>query len=87
MNIHRSDACAETINIGSDVEISILTLAELIVGLTNSKSKIVFKPPLPEGDMARRQPDISRMRDLLDRDLTSLESGISKLISHYQSAS
>ena len=84
LSLHRSDVQAETINIGSDVEISILSLAEKIIDITNSKSRIILKPPLPEGDMARRKPDVSKMLRLLNRDLTPLEEGIGKLVSHYE---
>ena len=86
LNAHRSGLECETLNIGSDNEMSILALAERIIAITNSNSKIVFKPPLPEGDMAGRRPDISKMRRLLGRELTSLEDGIGKLIAHYKSA-
>jgi UDP-glucose 4-epimerase len=56
----------ETINIGSDKEITILELAELCIGILNSKSKIVHLPPLPEGDMLRRKPDLGKMKAMLN---------------------
>jgi len=87
LNIHRSELDCETLNIGSDDEISILTLATRIIDITNSKSRIVFKPPLPEGDMAGRRPDISRMRAVLGRELMSLEEGVGRLIAHFRSNS
>lgn len=68
----------EVLNIGSDIEISILNLAEKIIQLLNSKSKIIFLPPLKEGDMTRRKPDIAKMMKVLKRDLTDLDSGILK---------
>ena len=70
----------DVVNIGSDREISILDLAEIIIRITGSKSKVVFKPPLPEGDMKRRYPDITKMRELLERDLISIEEGIRKTL-------
>ncbi|MBS4014689.1 MAG: NAD-dependent epimerase/dehydratase family protein [Bacteroidetes bacterium] len=70
----------DVMNIGSDIEVPIIDLAKLIIEVTNSKSKIVFRPPLPEGDMNRRFPDITKMRNLLKRDLTSLKSGIQRII-------
>lgn len=79
-----SVALNNVINIGSDKEITILELAHKIVQVTNSSSKIKFLPPLPEGDMTRRCPDISRMRLILNRDLTSLEAGLQKMLLHYQ---
>ena len=68
------------INIGNDKLITIKDLADLIIKLTGSKSKIVNLPPLKEGDMSRRQPDISKMREVLKRDLLPLEDGLQKFI-------
>lgn len=70
----------DVVNIGSDVEITIKALAELIVDLTGSRSRIVHLPPLEEGDMTRRMPDITRMRALLGRDLIPLRAGLEKLL-------
>ena len=67
-------------NIGSDLEISIMDLARKIIEITKSTSKIVFLPALKEGDMTRRCPDISKMKMLLNRRMTSLDEGINKLI-------
>jgi len=66
----------EVINIGSDQEISILDLARKVIKLLNSKSRIIHIDPLKEGDMGRRQPDISKMKAVLNRELTSLDAGI-----------
>ena len=66
----------EVINIGSDVEISMLDLAKRVIEITGSKSRITHLPPLKDGDMTRRLPDVSRMRAILGRDLTPLEIGI-----------
>ncbi len=68
------------VNIGNDNEISILDLAKLIIDITGSRSKLVFLPPLKEGDMTRRYPDITKMRKILDRPLVSLEEGIKKIL-------
>lgn len=67
-------------NIGSDYEITILDLAQKIIRITESSSKIVHLPALKEGDMTRRCPDISVMRQLLQRKMTPLEEGIHHLI-------
>lgn len=75
-NLHVND----TVNIGSDFEISVIDLAKLIIKTTNSKSEIVHLPALVEGDMTRRKPDISKMRALLNRPMTTLEEGIRKTI-------
>jgi UDP-glucuronate decarboxylase len=74
----------DVINIGSDKEQTILSLAQEIIKITNSKSKIKFLPPLDEGDMMRRCPDTSKMKKILNRDLISLEEGVKKLVNHYK---
>jgi UDP-glucuronate decarboxylase len=70
----------DVINIGGDVEYSIVDLAKLIISITGSTSKIVHLPALEEGDMTRRKPDITKMRSLLNRDPISLEDGIKKVL-------
>ena len=66
----------EVVNIGNDIEITILELAETIISMLNSKSQIKFIKPLKEGDMTRRKPDISKMRKVITGDLISLKKGI-----------
>lgn len=70
----------EVLNIGSHKEMTILDLAQTVIKETNSKSKIIHLPPLAEGDMTRRCPDNSKMLQILNRPLTSLEEGIQKTI-------
>ena len=70
----------ETVNVGSDEEIPVLDLAKLAIKLTGSRSKIVHLPPLPEGDMGRRCPDVSRMKSTLGRPLLTLEEGVRKIL-------
>lgn len=77
-----SDDClGETINIGNDVETTVLDLATLIIKLTESKSELQFLPPLKDGDMTRRHPDITKMKVLLNEDLIQLEEGLKKVLS------
>lgn len=78
--INDPEAINEVINVGSDIEISVLELAQKIIKLTGDQSKIIHKAPLPEGDMSRRCPEISKMKKLLNRDLISLDEGLLKLI-------
>jgi len=73
----------QTVNIGSDEEFSILDLAKLVKQISGSASPIVHLPPLKEGDMARRKPDISRMKNYLGHPLIALEQGISRLYKNY----
>lgn len=72
-------------NIGTDKEITILDLAKEIIRITNSRSNLIHLPALKEGDMTRRQPDITRMLELLNRGFTPLEDGIKSIIrsSHF----
>jgi UDP-glucuronate decarboxylase len=70
----------EVINIGSDDEYSILELANFIIKLLDSSSKIIHLPPLPEGDMTRRKPDLAKMKQILNRELTPLSEGIMKTL-------
>jgi UDP-glucose 4-epimerase len=71
----------DVVNIGTDNEITIKELAETIIRITGSKSKIIHMPALKEGDMTRRCPDVSKMKELLNRPLTDLEQGIKNLMS------
>jgi len=70
----------EVINVGSEKAVTILELAENIIELTGSQSKIAYLPPLKEGDMTRRQPDNGKMKSLLMRDLLPLKEGIKKVV-------
>lgn len=70
----------DVMNVGGNDEITILELAKTIINITGAKSKIVFLPPLQDGDMTRRKPDNTKMMKLLDRDLVSLEDGITQVI-------
>jgi nucleoside-diphosphate-sugar epimerase len=70
----------DVINIGGNREITILELAEIIIRVTGSKSKIVHVDPLKDGDMKRRQPDNSDMKILLGRELIVVEEGIKKIL-------
>lgn len=74
----------DTINIGSDVECTVKALAEKVIEITGSSSKIIHLPPLTEGDMTRRKPDITKMRQLLNHDLVPLDTGINRLIEHFR---
>ena len=70
----------DIVNIGGEKEVTILELAQTIIRLTNSKSKIVHLPALKEGDMTRRQPDTTKMKRLLAQETISLEAGLKKLL-------
>jgi len=72
------------INLGNPHECSILELAELILRLTQSKSHLIFKP-LPTDDPIRRQPDITKARNLLQWEPTiQLEDGLKETITYFK---
>ena len=67
-------------NIGNDNEITILELAQIILQLTNSKSKIVNNP-LPKDDPMQRRPDLNKSQSILGyKTQVDLEEGLVKTI-------
>ena len=72
------------INTGSPVEFSIKELAEKVIKLTNSKSKLVYEK-LPEDDPIQRQPDISLAKAKLGWEpKIHLEEGLIKTIHYFE---
>jgi UDP-glucuronate decarboxylase len=72
------------INLGNDGEFTILELAEKVIQLTHSKSKITFKP-LPEDDPLQRKPDLSLARKLINYEpKIKLEEGLIKTIEYFK---
>jgi len=74
----------DVVNIGGDKEVTILELAETVLKVTGSKSKLVHLPALEEGDMTRRLPDTAKMCELLRREPKSFEEGLSIVIQQGQ---
>ena len=72
----------DVINIGGAKEYMILDVAKLIVAKLNSKSKIIHIPSLKEGDMTRRMPDNTKMLNIIQNDLISLEQGLDLMLEH-----
>lgn len=71
------------VNLGNPQERTMLELAETVIKLTNSKSKIQFLP-LPEDDPKRRKPDISLAKKELGwQPEVSLEEGLSETIAYF----
>ena len=78
-----SDDFTGPINIGNPNEFTILELAETIIQLTNSKSKLIFKP-LPKDDPQQRRPDISLAKEKLDwTPKIELREGLKKTIDYF----
>ena len=82
--VYNDKATGEVINIGSDKEYSILELAKVIIDLTNSNSKIIFKQ-LPIDDPRRRCPDLTKAKKILNWEpKTSLRKGLEKTIEWFK---
>ena len=72
------------VNIGNPNEMTIKDIAKAIIKLTNSKSKIVYKP-LPEDDPKRRRPDISKAKKILKwQPKVDLNQGLLKTIDYFK---
>ena len=81
--MNASDELTGPVNFGNPAEFSIKELAEKVVGLTNSKSELVFKP-LPEDDPVQRQPDITLAKNKLGWEpKVHLEDGLKKTIAYF----
>src|SRR6185295_1531198 len=74
----------DPVNIGNPTEMTIRQLAETIISITGSKSRIVERP-LPEDDPKVRQPDITRARKLLDWEpKVNLRDGLETTIAYFR---
>lgn len=72
------------VNLGNPSEFSIMELAEMIINMTGSKSKIVFNP-LPEDDPKQRKPDIKRAEEKLNwKPTVRLEDGLLTTIKYFE---
>lgn len=81
-----SDDVHLPVNIGNPHELTVLEIAETILRLSGSSSRIVFEP-LPEDDPKVRRPDISRARHLLGWEpRVALEEGLRRTIEYFRSA-
>ena len=77
------DAVTGPVNLGNPVEFTIRQLAEQVLALTGSKSKLEFRP-LPADDPKQRQPDISRAKGTLGWEpKVPLEEGLKKTIAYF----
>lgn len=74
----------EVLNLGSQNEITVLEVAQLVKNLTHSSSEIVFCP-LPQDDPLRRKPDITKAKRLLSwYPRVSLEQGLNRTIEYFR---
>ena len=72
------------INLGNPSEFTIRQLAEMVIDLTGSRSKIIHRP-LPQDDPKQRQPDISKAQELLGwQPVVPLAEGLTKTIAYFE---
>jgi UDP-glucuronate decarboxylase len=72
------------INLGNPAEMTVKALAERIVALTGSRSKIEYRP-LPQDDPKQRRPDIARAQETLGwAPTTPLEEGLAKTVAYFE---
>lgn len=79
-----SDSTQSPVNLGNPNEISVLELAQKIISMTISKSKII-QLPLPQDDPKQRRPDIDKAKKILGWQPTiDLEKGLVKTIEYFK---
>ena len=82
----KTDNLVGPINLGNPGEFTMLELAEKVIALTGSRSKLIFEP-LPQDDPKQRQPDISRAKSELDWEpKIGLEEGLGRTIAYFKEA-
>jgi UDP-glucuronate decarboxylase len=78
------DEVTGPINLGNPGEFTILQLAERVIALTGSRSRLVFKP-LPEDDPMQRKPDITRAKQALNWEpKIALDQGLERTIAYFR---
>lgn len=85
--MNSDDSFTGPVNIGNPGEFTMLELAQKVIDLTGSSSKLIFMP-LPQDDPLQRQPDISLAKKELNWEPTiALEEGLKKTIAYFKSLS
>jgi UDP-glucuronate decarboxylase len=78
------DSFTGPVNLGNPVEITINSLARMIIKMTGSKSKIVYLP-LPMDDPKQRKPDISlALKELSWSPKIDAETGLAKTVEYFR---
>jgi len=84
MRLMNTDNITGPINVGNPGEFTIKQLAEEVIALTESKSKIIYKP-LPSDDPRQRKPDISLAKEKLGWEpVVPLKAGLVKTIEYFR---
>jgi UDP-glucuronate decarboxylase len=72
------------VNLGNPVEMTMLELAEKVLAITGSDSRIVYEP-LPSDDPNQRQPDITKAKEALDWvPRVDLDEGLERTIAYFK---
>jgi UDP-glucuronate decarboxylase len=80
------DSVSGPINLGNPGEFTMIELAEKVLRLTGSKSKLVYKP-LPQDDPKQRCPDITKARQSLDwQPMIALDEGLARTVAYFRRA-
>ena len=84
VRLMNQDQTTGPVNLGNPGEFTIRQLAELVLKLTGSKSKLVFRP-LPQDDPKQRKPDITLAKAVLNWEpKIQLEQGLIKVIDYFK---
>ena len=82
--MNASDSVVGPINLGNPGEFTMIELAEKVLRLTGSKSKLIHMP-LPQDDPKQRRPDITKAKQFLDWEPTiALEQGLERTIAYFR---
>jgi UDP-glucuronate decarboxylase len=82
--INSAENITGPVNLGNPIEMTILDLAEAVINLTGSKSKII-REPLPSDDPKQRKPDISKANALLKWEpMVDLQTGLKSTIADFE---
>ncbi len=82
--MNSGDSVTGPVNLGNPGEFTIRQLAEMVLDITGSSSKIVYRP-LPKDDPQQRRPDISKAQELLDwRPTIQLLDGLTRTVAHFE---
>jgi UDP-glucuronate decarboxylase len=82
--MNSKDGVTGPINLGNPGEFTIRELAELVIDMTGSKSKLVRKP-LPQDDPKQRKPDIAKAKKVLGwQPKVKLRDGLKKTIPYFE---
>jgi UDP-glucuronate decarboxylase len=82
--MNTGDEITGPVNIGNPGEFTILELAQKVIAITDSKSKIIYQP-LPQDDPMQRQPDITKAKELLKWEpKIALDEGLVRTIDYFR---